>query len=295
MNKNIKISIILSFFCLWLNSYFNHFFEDFIGFFFIFSIGILHGANDLVLIKKINISKNSYSFVKILTYYVIIVLLAVLLFYLIPLFTLFFFIIVSGYHFGEQQLLYLNDLSNKSIIYLASIVYGLFILFLLFCCHQQEVVNIIFEISQVNIPKQLFSIVLKILSIALFSIFLYLYIYQKNIKEKILLEVFYIGVFLVIFLSSGLIWGFAIYFIIWHSVPSMIDQIKFLYVDVNSKNLIQYIKTAFWYWIVSLFGIFFLYYLFKDQKIFNALFFSFLAAITFPHVLVIIKMFEKNK
>ena len=295
MNKNIKISIILSFFCLWLNSYFNDFFEDFIGFFFIFSIGILHGANDLVLIKKINISKNSYSFINILTYYVIIVLLAVLLFYLIPLFTLFFFIIVSGYHFGEQQLLYLNNLSNKSIIYLASIVYGLFILFLLFCCHQQEVVNIIFEISQVNIPKKLFSIILKILSVALFSIFLYLYIYQKNIQEKILLEVFYIGVFLVIFLSSGLIWGFAIYFIIWHSVPSMIDQIKFLYVDVNSKNLIQYIKTAFWYWIISLFGIFFLYYSFKDQKIFNALFFSFLAAITFPHVLVIIKMFEKNK
>ncbi|WP_310555632.1 Brp/Blh family beta-carotene 15,15'-dioxygenase, partial [Flavobacterium sp.] len=111
----------------------------------------------------------------------------------------------------------------------------------------------------------------------------------------ILLEVFYLLVFTIIFLSSSLIWGFAIYFIIWHSIPSMIDQIKYLYIDVTFSNFKLYFKSAFFYWIASLFGIAILYYIFKDEKIFNALFFSFLAAITFPHVLVILKMFGSSK
>ncbi len=114
-------------------------------------------------------------------------------------------------------------------------------------------------------------------------------------RSQILLEVFYLFVFAIIFLSSNLIWGFAIFFIIWHSIPSMFDQIKFLYVDLTFTNFKLYFKSAFIYWIASLFGIAMLYCIFKDQKIFNALFFSFLAAITFPHALVILKMFGSSK
>jgi Brp/Blh family beta-carotene 15,15'-monooxygenase len=101
-------------------------------------------------------------------------------------------------------------------------------------------------------------------------------------------------VFALIFSSSGLIWGFAIFFIFWHSIPSMIDQIQFLYRDVTFGNFKLYFKSAFLYWIASLFGLTFLYFIFKDEKIFNALFFSFLAAITFPHTLVILKMFGRK-
>jgi hypothetical protein len=38
---------------------------------------------------------------------------------------------------------------------------------------------------------------------------------------------FYLLLFTILFKSSSLIWGFAIYFVIWH-IPSIIDQIKFL-------------------------------------------------------------------
>jgi Brp/Blh family beta-carotene 15,15'-monooxygenase len=91
-----------------------------------------------------------------------------------------------------------------------------------------------------------------------------------------------------------LIWGFAIYFILWHSIPSIINQVVYLKGEFNWKNFGSYIKTAFAYWLVSLIGIAVLYLLFKDIKIFNALFFSFLAAITFPHVLVIYFLFKKK-
>jgi hypothetical protein len=74
----------------------------------------------------------------------------------------------------------------------------------------------------------------------------------------------------------------------------MIDQIRFLFGNVSFNNFKLYFRSAFAYWIISLLGIALLYYVFKDQKIFNALFFSFLASITFPHVVVIVKMFGKK-
>jgi hypothetical protein len=46
--------------------------------------------------------------------------------------------------------------------------------------------------------------------------------------------------------------------------------------------------------LASLIGIGLLYFLFRDKEIFNAIFFSFLAAITFPHVLVILKMMHQK-
>jgi hypothetical protein len=58
---------------------------------------------------------------------------------------------------------------------------------------------------------------------------------------------------------------------------------------------VHYFKAAFLYWFVSLTGIALLYFLFRKEALFMALFFSFLAAITFPHVLVIMKMQSRIK
>jgi beta-carotene 15,15'-dioxygenase len=295
MYKYSSIAIVSSFFCLWLDSYLIHNYQLILGFLLIFTFGILHGANDIVLVKTLNNSQNNISFLKILMYYVAIVGLGVISFYLFPLIALVLFIIVSGYHFGEQQWQCLVDLNKNKLKVGFQMIYGIFILFLLFNFHQIEVQKIVQEITEVKIPIIYISILLKVFGILLFAILLYLYTYVENIRKQILLEIFYLLVFTIIFISSSLIWGFAIFFIIWHSIPSMLDQMKFLYLDVNFNNFKLYFKSAFIYWIASLFGIALLYYIFKDEKIFNALFFSFLAAITFPHALVILKMFGSSK
>jgi Brp/Blh family beta-carotene 15,15'-monooxygenase len=94
---------------------------------------------------------------------------------------------------------------------------------------------------------------------------------------------------------STLIWGFTIYFIFWHSIPSLYEQITYIYKDFNNVNIFSYLKKAFPYWIISLIGIAIVYYIFKEEKLFYAIFFSFLAAITFPHALVMNKMFTNKK
>ena len=295
MYKRYDIIIVLSFLCLWINSYISRESELFVGFFFIFTFGILHGANDLLLIQKINLLNKSFSYFKILLFYVIFVILGACFFYVLPSLALFLFVLVSGYHFGEQQFQYLDKLKIKYVQYILQLVYGLFILLLLFQFHKQEVQNVIHTICEVVIPLYVFKNIVIAFGCLLAATFGYLFATQPSIQKRLGLEIFYLLVFTIIFLSSTLIWSFAIYFILWHSLPSMVDQTKFLFNKANKDSFKQYFKSAFLYWIVSLIGIAFLYFIFKDEKIFNALFFSFLAVITFPHVFVILKMFQSNK
>ena len=93
-----KISIIVSFIALWITSKLESDVQTIIGFAFIFSFGILHGANDLVLLKNLKAKKNRYF--SFLTLYVTVVLISALLFLTIPLIVLFLFISISAYHFG---------------------------------------------------------------------------------------------------------------------------------------------------------------------------------------------------
>ena len=67
----------------------------------------------------------------------------------------------------------------------------------------------------------------------------------------------------------------------------------------NSKisqllKFIKYIKNAFPYWLVSIIGIIILFYVFRNEKHFYSLFFAFIAAVTFPHAIVMMSMFAKK-
>ena len=289
-----NFAIVASFFSLWLSTLLTNKLQLVVGFLIILTVGIFHGANDIVLILSLNKSKKIGSFFKILAYYVVIVLLGIAAFYVFPVVSLICFLIISGLHFGEQQWQSFKTFNGTKANASFRAIYGLFVLFLLFVLHQVEVILIVQQITFIMLPKTLIPIIFYIISVLLFCFFLYLYIYVENLRKQILLEAFYLLVFAIIFFSSSLIWGFAIFFVIWHSIPSIIDQIKFLHVDATFDNFIIYFKSALIYWIISLFGIAILFYLFKDKQIFNAIFFSFLAAITFPHAIVILKMFRKK-
>jgi Brp/Blh family beta-carotene 15,15'-monooxygenase len=295
MSKSANLSILLSFLGLWLTSFLKNETQIIVGFILILSFGIVHGANDLLLIKKIN-GENSMTYLKILLHYITIVLVAVLLFSFIPWLAMLLFIIVSSYHFGEQHW-------EKMIIYdtivmtkLFHTIYGLFILLLLFQFHEKEVNAILYGITGIKFTFISFSLLLKIIGFMLLAIFFYNFKTSKVFQKNIAVELLYLLVFAIIFKVGSLIWAFAIYFIFWHSIPSLFDQIKFLYGEFSNANGKAYLKSAFIYWFISIVGIIVLYFLLKDYKIFDSIFFSFLAAITFPHVLVIERMFtSKNK
>ena len=295
MKKYTNIAIVASFFGLWMDSYFSTKFQIISGFFLIFTFGILHGANDLLLVNKINTKNLTTSKLKILGYYVVVVLSGLLLFYALPQFVLLLFISVSAYHFGEQQWQNLQFRFPKWFVIMFQFFYGFVILLLLFMFHTNEVQNIILNITNVIIPIPYFWLLLQVSGIVFIGLSAYLYWQSERIRNKLLLEFFYLLVFAIIFKSSSLIWGFAIYFVLWHSLPSIVDQIKFLNGSFSMKYFIVYCYSAGIYWLISIIGITLIYFTLKEEKLFNALFFSFLAAITFPHSVVITRMFRGQK
>ncbi|MGL2964185.1 Brp/Blh family beta-carotene 15,15'-dioxygenase [Flavobacterium sp. RSB2_4_14] len=295
MLKNTNLSILLSFLGLWLTSFLKNEAQIIVGFILILSFGIIHGANDLLLIKKINGSEKT-TYWKLLFNYISIVLIAVILFSFIPWFAMLLFIIVSSYHFGEQHWENKNTYSSKVATTLFNTIYGLFILLLLFQFHEKEVMTILLGITGINLYYINITLLLKIIGLLLLVFFIYSFYTSKVFQKNLAVELLYLVVFTILFKVGSLIWAFAIYFIFWHSIPSLFDQIKFLFGEVSVENFKAYVKSAFIYWITSIVGIIILYFILKDYKIFDSIFFSFLAAITFPHVFVIERMFHsKNK
>ena len=290
MSDSNKFAILISFFSLWITMYFSFRHQQLIGFVVIFLFGILHGANDLALFQKINENKSSPSPNKLLLYYVGIVLFGAVLFYYLPIFALLLFILFSSYHFGEQHWNKLEIAKKNKWLILFQTIYGMFIFFLLFSFHDEEVKKIIFQISNVSIAMLNFTLLTLIVGLILILLGFKMNIIFIQFKSEVVLNLFYLLVFAIIFKQADLIWAFAIYFVVWHSFPSIKEQIYFLYGDFSLKNFSRYFKSAFIYWIISLFGISILFIIFNEHEIFNALFFSFLAAVTFPHTLVIIKM-----
>ena len=216
----------------------------------------------------------------------------------LPIIILVLFILFSGYHFGEQQLIYLNNKTEaSSSLFLQSFqtLYGLLILFLLFEFHNNEVILVISDISKFRLNPLVITYGLLIIVI-LFLVFSVQILKTNSNNRKLLLkELFYLIVFSILFKVSSLIWGFTIYFVVWHSLPSIINQVSFLYGEFSFINFFKYFKTALPYWLISLFGLGMFYFFSSELKLFNSLFFSFLAAITFPHVLVIYNMIRKFK
>jgi Brp/Blh family beta-carotene 15,15'-monooxygenase len=293
MSKTLKLSVITSFVGLWLTSYLSNKYQTILGFIFILSFGVLHGANDLILINSFK-TKKKLNFFKLIGIYVLIVGISVILFTNFPIIALLLFILVSSYHFGEQHWSEIIKTKNTFFTLLFQFNYGLLILFVLFYFNSNEVIKIIYEITRYRISESNIegTMLVALLIFVLSSIRLYYTL--TEFKNNIIEQLFYLIVLAIVFKASSLIWGFTIYFIFWHSIPSLNDQLTFLYGSATWSNFKKYFKTAFIYWFISLVGIFGLYYIAKDMLEFDALFFAFLASITFPHCIVILNMF-RNK
>jgi hypothetical protein len=64
-----------------------------------------------------------------------------------------------------------------------------------------------------------------------------------------------------------------------------------LHGDISKVSMLKYLKSSFIYWMISVLGVCgLLLYTINDENLFNLLFFAILAAVTFPHVIVIGRM-----
>jgi len=288
-NFSFKLIFFSTISCLILSFFISQFVQNLIVFSGILSFGIIHGANDLLLLKK-NLNTNKDSIISLLIPYLIMVFSFGIFFYLIPSLALIFFVLFSSYHFGEQQWTMFSEKKQNNLGFFY-FTYGLFLFSFLFWSNNSFVSEIIYDITAINIDVVIYDYLLYISTLGL--IFLGI-INFKSLSDQLIVQSFLLVLLSVIFYNSNLLLAFGIYFVFWHSIPSIIEQSDYIYGYSNLKSFINYLKSALIYWIISLFGLLVLYSLLKDyQSLLISIFFSFLAAITFPHTLVIFKI-KKN-
>jgi len=282
-NKLFTFIVISTFFSIILNWILSDDNQFVIYFFLVLLFGIIHGANDIYLIVSGKSKNNKIS--KTTFIYVVIVLIITLVFFNFPLLSLIFFVLFSCYHFGEQQWTILDENINSGPLFFN---YGLLIFATLFFFHRIEVIEIIYIISSFNLIEDFFKYLL-ITSILLTLISLL--INYKRIKSQILNQIILLPLLLIVFSQLSLFNSFALYFVIYHSIPSILEQTNFLYGSSTNPMLKKYFITALPYWIMALIGLLVFYLIISENFTFSLdIFFSFLAAITFPHVIVIYKM-----
>ena len=257
--------------------------QSIISFILIFSFGLVHGANDIQLIQKKTLDYSVKFFSYSILLYIFIVIVGILIFFFVPKFGLLFFILFSSFHFGEQHL-GMYDIKSKyliikSILYIS---YGSTILGLLFSLQWLDTHVIIYEISELFISKK----IMELFFYSGFSVFFIISLSYKNLRKFLWIEtvlLIFLGFF---FSKASLLLSFSVYFVFWHSIPSILDQLNFLYEKDNSGK-IKYLLSSMPYWIMSILGLFGFYFYFHTKPdTFLPLFFSFLAAITFPHTIV---------
>lgn len=271
---------------MWITGFFGDRVEAQLALTLIFSFGLLHGANDIQILRSMrpDTGRKNWNFRVVLSY-ILFVLGIGMLFIWLPGLALASFVVLSAYHFGEQHWVSRLSRSPMTLARIVFTVYGLGILCLLFSFHPDEVLRIARDISGYSLPDLWFgTAALIFLATSLLGV---IFLLPRSERYRHLpFEVFLLGVFAVVFSRASLLWSFAIYFVLWHAIPSLADQIRLLYGQVNRVNGLKYLKTSVLYWGASVGTLLVVLLLFRDGEYgFLPVFFSFLAAITFPHVL----------
>lgn len=294
MSKIIIFRIVVTTFFIILSCLLSVNYQDMVGFSLILSVGLIHGANDLLIIKRNTSSDTNFSQFKSFIKYFGIVIAGLIFFYFFPSFALISFILVSIYHFGEQHIeaIPLDKNLKNTRRYISIISNGILLFTIIFMNNTKVVVDVFSSFNIVFLNYNFLIIILIITSILYASIL----IVKKDLQPFLISEILFFGLFYFLSITSSLILCFSVYFIFFHSILSIKDQVKYIYGSNNSKSLKRYIKNSLPYFILALiFLILFYIYTEIDNNDLLPIIFTFLAAITFPHVLVIEKMYRSMK
>lgn len=254
-------------------------------------IGIPHGAVDhLLFLKKTNRNKTYFY-----SFYIALLTLYGISWIYFPMISLSLFLILSAYHFGQSQFeKYDVHTLTKKII---GFIWGVIVLSGLVVFNFNEIQIVLTDYDELNTFVSLFNLqYFKI--ICLISTITFLIIGLVNLRFKSLVkELIYISLIGVTFLIQPLLLGFALFFIFNHSYTVMRSEYNFLSKYDTHFNLSKFIKALTPFTLLSILGIFFLYYLSSTGWITMSLPFILLitiSSLTFPHAIVMEVFYTKR-
>ena len=266
-------------------------------------LGIPHGAADLLVATQNSAyQKKLFSPVRFFVNYLgrLILFSAILWFF--PLTGNLLFIIFAAYHFGETDLYQFktNTFSGKFFI----ICYGLVVLGVILLNHFEEVKPLFMQFdagikyeSFINVIGLHRYTILSFTGVLFFSSAFFYFSANSNTEQQQGQFLVQFAVILFILYNLPMILGFTFYFILWHSVLSLRNIIKYLRKDglfsatLISKQLALYSILAITG--IGLFGI--AGFMFTSNSAMMVYVFLGLAVLTAPHMEVMHDMYKSMR
>ena len=263
--------------------------------FLIMLVGIPHGSLDHLLLP----TQNFKSRLRFYIFYLGLIILNLLVWNFSHISGLVLFFIISSYHFGESQL-YKFNLKNKLMTHFIYLCWGVSVIFSFLFYNIDELqllsnsyVDTRNLISNINLDSfSYLFLASNIITLILFTLCIYKFKLKAN---KIISEVFFL---FVIHLSSflfPLLICFTLFFIILHSLPSLVNQYNHFKKVNNKFTLKDFIYLMTPYSLVSI--LFLLFICFCSYT--NVINYSvplisiiLISVITLPHSFIISKFNE---
>mgnify|MGYP003388304891 CR=1 FL=1 len=264
--------------------------------FLILTVGISHGSLDNIKGKKLLKFFNIKSISIFYTGYTLISLSIILIWIIFPKSLLLIFLITAAYHFGKEDIFFLekkNKIYDKILYFLkGSIVIVSPLLF-----HKNETILIFqslnFNISEIILTENVFLYILLILSF-FSSLFLFS---KKNIEINFLILMDFFSILILNYFLNPII-AFTIYFCFLHSIRHSLSLMLKLNKDIK-KGFVTFVKKALPLTIITaivyLFSLYFLNNYYELNESIHKVIFIGLASLTFPHILLEYLIERKEK
>ncbi|MEQ8704812.1 MAG: Brp/Blh family beta-carotene 15,15'-dioxygenase [Phaeodactylibacter sp.] len=262
-------------------------------------IGIPHGATDYLIFQQL--SRPLWGSRELTRFYVNYILLMAgfaLLWWLFPVVALLVFLGISIYHFGQSNWNYVA-FESKAEGAGTHLLWGSFVLFVPILWHYEAAAPIISNIMSAPAPyitepwREAVSIVLLVLNLWLC---VYYYVQSRITRKEFMDEVVNLFALALLLINLPLLLGFAIYFVCWHSLSSMMDQIRFFRRQVRSYSISQYIRNALPLSLAAIgsLAIFALVQIKMDISLNIGMVFVFISVVTLPHMILIDQLYQEG-
>jgi beta-carotene 15,15'-dioxygenase len=255
------------------------------------AIGLPHGATDFLLFQHLQgLKLNKKQVISFFCGYLVAVFAYFLCWVVLPIPSLILFLVISMYHFGQSNW---QDLRfSKGLSFVLFMSWGAFVLGGSVLWHWEESKIIIGQLIGFVPNYSLENMVTIQWSLLILNVFLisFLFLTKKINKLNFVVECTKLGLLSFLLYFSPLIVGFTIYFTLWHSLESLVNQLDFFRRQIPKFSVSDYYRQSAPYTflaVLGLLGLIFSQSFFFAESSLISLFLILIACVTLPHIFLI--------
>ena len=262
----------------------------------IFSVGIPHGALDHIIYSETGTTKGKNMTLFYLRYLGLIILVGIF-WVLFPVLSFILFLALSAYHFGQSQLYHIAaPTTTKHVLYIA---WGTFLLSVMITFNYEQCMSIFSSFEWLGTRSWMSESgwhIIFITSGAALGLGFFWLRFQDHISTKrILFEVTLLITFVLLSINTEVVYTFAIYFGLWHSLRSLVMEYQSLEQAISNYSVSHFLKQILPFSLISIVFLVLTYHLSEVLSLGISpymIFIVIISTLTVPHLMVMYNLYR---